>query len=384
MIMSINFIHFSDSHLGFSDLDIQNGDGTNIREQDFYNSFHFIVDRIIEEKPSFAVHTGDFFHRASPGNKTIVFALEQIRRISDAGIPFYIIAGNHDYPKSVFTIPIHNIFNGLPGVKVFLGEEYETLHTDEYIIHALPHINEENRFKTECSKIAVTDNSKPNFLFMHLSVGRSYLMDEFGERIFPSDLLPVLKDFSYVGLGHWHKYQHLRQYGSVYYAGSTERVSDKEADRKGYVSVNIKEEAVVKFNETPSRTFLKIEVEDCSKRQKEEVINQLIRFADNNLALLNGSIVCVQLSGLDPSQLYFISSKEISEIFAGALHINISRSVKDSGEVLLTSASSFDLKEQLNEELKKCFVKDDEFKQVRELAMSLLSELEEEEADANQ
>ena len=37
--MGIKFIHFSDSHLGFSDLDLLDVNGGNIREEDVYNSF---------------------------------------------------------------------------------------------------------------------------------------------------------------------------------------------------------------------------------------------------------------------------------------------------------------------------------------------------------
>lgn len=51
--MSINFIHISDTHLGFSDLDIQNMDGRNIREEDVYESFSDSVDIILKEKPDF-------------------------------------------------------------------------------------------------------------------------------------------------------------------------------------------------------------------------------------------------------------------------------------------------------------------------------------------
>lgn len=383
--MCVSFIHFSDTHLGFSDLDKQNTDGTNIREQDFYNSFSNIVDKIIELKPAFAVHTGDLFHRASPGNRTIVYTLNEIRRLSAAGIPLYVIAGNHDYPKSVFTTPIHSIFNGFTGIKIFFNEKYQTIETDDYIIHALPHINEEKQFLAECSDISVRDKSKPNFLFMHLSVGRSYLMDEFGERIFPTELLPVLKDFDYVGLGHWHKFQHLHTYGNVYYSGSTEYLSERETgDKKGYITVAIKDKPKVAFNPVTLRSFEKVEVKSCCLKLKNAIISELEEFYKNNTDTIRDSILTVVLSDLDSSQIYSITSKEINEIFPGALHINITRTVKDSGEVLLSSASSFDLKEQLNSDLRKAFISDEEFIKVQQLTMNLLSQLEEEEANANQ
>jgi len=383
--MSIRFIHFSDTHLGFSDLDNQNSEGVNIREQDFYNSFSHIIDKIIEEKPDFAVHTGDLFHRSSPSNRTIVFALNEIRRLSDAGIVLYIVAGNHDYPKSIFTTPIYNIFNGLPGVKIIFSESYEVIETAEYIIHALPHINEDTHFLDECLNIKVKDKSKPNFLFMHLSVGRSYLMDEFGERVFPAELMPVLNEFVYVGLGHWHKYQFLQSYGNVYYSGSTDRLSEKEAgDQKGYISVKIDGKSDVLFHPINSRPFEKLEIPDCFVKTKEDIIQELKKFYELKRDALTECILAIHFSDLDSSQLYNVTSKDINEIFPEALHISISRSVKDSGEKLLTSASSFDLKEQLSTEMKKSFLDDKEFSKVQQLTMNLLSQLEEEEANANQ
>ena len=99
----VTFIHFSDTHLGYSNIENQDENGNNIREYDFYNSFKSIVDDIIKLKPDFVIHSGDLFHRSTPSNKSIVFANSQINRLSVEGIPFFIIAGNHDLPKSIFT-----------------------------------------------------------------------------------------------------------------------------------------------------------------------------------------------------------------------------------------------------------------------------------------
>ncbi|WP_297525460.1 metallophosphoesterase, partial [Sulfurovum sp.] len=89
----MKIIHFSDTHLGFSDLDVTNDEGINQREADFYKAFEDVVDAIIETKPDYVMHTGDLFHRASPSNRAITFALTQLKRIETVGIPFVIIAG---------------------------------------------------------------------------------------------------------------------------------------------------------------------------------------------------------------------------------------------------------------------------------------------------
>ncbi len=70
----MKIIHFSDTHLGFNDLDILNSDGINQREVDFYKAFDDIVQSIIKIKPDYIIHTGDLFHRSSPSNRAIAFA----------------------------------------------------------------------------------------------------------------------------------------------------------------------------------------------------------------------------------------------------------------------------------------------------------------------
>ena len=47
----MKIIHFSDTHLGFSDLDIVNEEGVNQREADFYKAFSDVIDAILETKP---------------------------------------------------------------------------------------------------------------------------------------------------------------------------------------------------------------------------------------------------------------------------------------------------------------------------------------------
>ena len=71
----MKIIHFSDTHLGFSDLDVTNANGVNQREADFYEAFKDVIEAIILQMPDYVIHTGDLFHRASPSNRAITFVL---------------------------------------------------------------------------------------------------------------------------------------------------------------------------------------------------------------------------------------------------------------------------------------------------------------------
>ena len=91
----MKLIHFSDTHLGFNDLDILNDENINQREAEYYDAFFQVVQQIKLIKPDYIIHTGALFHRSSPSNRAITFALEQFKIIDELNIPFILIAGIH-------------------------------------------------------------------------------------------------------------------------------------------------------------------------------------------------------------------------------------------------------------------------------------------------
>jgi len=151
---SLHLIHISDTHLGFSDLDRFNSQGINFREQDNYEAFRDAVDLILEKKPDFLVHSGDFFHRPSPSNRALIEGIFQLKRISDAKIPTIIIAGNHSTPRTEFSSPILKAFSSLENVFPVFGKKYEVFEFEKVAIHGLPYMFDEDVF-LECVFIHV-------------------------------------------------------------------------------------------------------------------------------------------------------------------------------------------------------------------------------------
>ena len=133
----MKIIHFSDTHLGFSDLDITNDEGVNQREADFYKAFSDVIDGILEIKPDYVIHTGDLFHRASPSNRAITFALTQLKRLEKANIPLIIISGNHSTPRTSTSSPIIEAFRTLDNVHAVFKQKYEKVEFDDIIFHRL-------------------------------------------------------------------------------------------------------------------------------------------------------------------------------------------------------------------------------------------------------
>ncbi|MEO6760475.1 MAG: DNA repair exonuclease, partial [Saprospiraceae bacterium] len=195
-------LHFSDTHLGYQAFDLVNEQGINAREQDVYDAFERVVDRVLELRPDVVIHSGDFFHRPSPSNRALTFGLEQLRRICDAKIPVVIIGGNHETPKTIYNSPILRAFRSLECVHPFFSDQWEFFDNAELAIHGVPHINDQRLLFAELERLQPVAG-KYNILMLHTSLGKRYLMDEYGEQIFPPEFEAKLAGFDYIALGHW-------------------------------------------------------------------------------------------------------------------------------------------------------------------------------------
>lgn len=318
------FIHISDTHLGFSDFDKIADNGVNHREMDVYNAFARAVDAIIQYKPDFVLHTGDLFHRASPSNRALIHGLGHIKRITRAGIPFIVIAGNHSTPKTVYTSPILQALQTIEGVYSVYNQQYECLSMDGVHFHCLPHIHDEALFQQQID--AITPKNGVNILLMHTSLGKEYLLEEYGERIFPQERLSILKQFDYIALGHWHNFQILPQWKNTCYSGSTERFSDREAGKdKGFVKVTLDNTTHIEFMPLSIRPWVRFDI-SCRKLSVEEIKN-----AVTALRAEDGSIVSIYLHDITSEQSAAISNMWISEQFANALIVLPKRIFKKHG-----------------------------------------------------
>ncbi len=110
-------VHFSDTHLGYNDLDVLNNDNINQREADFYDAFSQIINQIDIIKPDYVIHTGDLFHRNSPSNRAITFALKEFKRLNSLNIPVIMIAENHSTSRINLSFPILKILKAFHTIK---------------------------------------------------------------------------------------------------------------------------------------------------------------------------------------------------------------------------------------------------------------------------
>lgn len=85
----MKFVHFADCHLdGFRDKELA---------MLGLNSFRFVIDFALKESVDFVLLAGDLFNTAIPRVEALKFATFQLKRLQEAGIPVYAIAGSHDF-----------------------------------------------------------------------------------------------------------------------------------------------------------------------------------------------------------------------------------------------------------------------------------------------
>lgn len=366
----MKLIHFSDTHLGFNDLDVLNDENINQREADFYEAFSQVVLQIKDIRPDYIIHTGDLFHRASPSNRAITFALEQFKIINELQIPFIIIAGNHSTPRTNLSSPILKIFENFENIYLSYEQKYKKFEFENIVFHTLPHMNDEGAAISQIDLCETNiDKSKKNVMMMHCSVGAYFLMQEFGEWVYPKDKEYIFKMMDYVALGHWHGYGKVGKHENVYYSGSTERTSiNDKRNSKGFVELELNDELHVTYKEINIRAIVQKEI-DCE--EYENSINTLYTNDTKN------AIVEIKLKNLTALQSIEIQNSDIKALFKDAMHVSIKREFKHNpNEVDVSDAHAVSLEEYFLEHVKEeCEAK--EFERLSSKISELFAEYEE-------
>jgi len=216
-------------------------------------------------------------------------------------------------------------FQTIEGVYPIFNQQYETIEFGDLAIHGLPHINDEKLLLEEMDKIAPVEG-KINMLMLHTSIGKSYIMEEFGEQLFPPERLALLNRFDYVALGHWHNFQKVNKLETAWYCGSTERMSDTEAGKeKGFclLDIHLGKSIQPVFHPIPARPWLRFDLKNCKDKTVEEIEAELSQLA--NKQSLDGAIVSVYLHQIQSIQSISLSQRKILEMMNGAIHVIVKR-----------------------------------------------------------
>lgn len=229
----VRFAHISDTHLGKKQYDLVE------REQDFYNSFEELIDKIIEERVDFVLHSGDLFEHSRPKVEALIEALKGFRKLNKSGIKTYSIPGNHDLMLRKGFRPSLLLFQDY-GVRL-LGYEnkFDVLKNDDLIICGLPYRPKyySDILKDEIQKLSkIANNHKKRILMLHQGIAPFLSWDD----KFELKLTDLPSNFQYYALGHVHR-RILQRFGDgfISYPGSSDiwnlhEVEDFKKKGKGF------------------------------------------------------------------------------------------------------------------------------------------------------
>lgn len=229
----MDLLHVSDTHLGYQAYNRLTADGFNQREVDFQEAFRRFVDHALEREPDLIVHAGDLFDVVRPSNRAIASTLHQIRRLSDAQIPFAIVSGNHEAPRLRETGSILRIFEGLPHVYPIYKGAYEVVpietRSGRVVLHGVPQAPIQSEFAEQLLRAAPSGNGM-QVLAVHGTVAGvdGLFSSGMNELMIPSNALKP--EYDYIALGHFHNQRMVTE--NAAYSGSTERTSFSEAEEE--------------------------------------------------------------------------------------------------------------------------------------------------------
>ena len=267
----MRILHFADLHIGMENYGrIDPNTGLSSRLGDFLHTYDEMVDYAIDNAVDLVLFAGDAYKSRDPSQTHQREFARRIARLSDAGIPTFLLVGNHDTPQVIAQATALEIFPTLNVADVHIGDRLQT-----YIVEtrdgplqvvALPWIKRSDFLATSAARgmthgeinqaieqgisraiqaqVESLDSDIPAVLAGHVTISQSTLASEQSMMLGHDHVLlnsnVALPQFEYVALGHIHRHQVLSQNPYVVYAGSLERVDfGEERDAKGFCVIDL-------------------------------------------------------------------------------------------------------------------------------------------------
>ncbi|MDI7860972.1 DNA repair exonuclease [Rhizobiaceae bacterium n13] len=231
---SFRFIHAADLHLGspFQGLALKDPDIAAIFAEASRKAFSALVSQAIELKVDFVVIAGDVYDGDWKDNKIGLFFNREVARLDRAGIPVYLLRGNHD-AESVITktisLPanVHEFPTARPGsfrldhLKVALhGQGFADRSANDNLALNYPG-PEAGWFNIGVLHTSLTGR-EPHAPYAPCSV---------------NDLKS--RGYDYWALGHVHEYEEVASDPPIIYPGNLQGRSIRECGAKGAMLVTV-------------------------------------------------------------------------------------------------------------------------------------------------
>jgi len=290
---------------------------------DVFQAFEQVIDRTLQLRPDLLLHTGDLFDTVRPSNRALSFVFDQLRRLSEAGIPVVLLAGNHSTPRLRETGSVFGLFPHLDGVHAIYRGRLETIEVGAAAIHGLPHPIG-TTLEAEARRLTPRPDSAYQVAALHGAVVglEVFGRHEYNEQDIRLEALP--QGLDYVALGHYHRFCEVAP--RAVYAGSTERFSFAEGgETKGFVEVDLARHRWT-FHPLKSRPMLTLEPIDCAGLAPEAIPRAVRERLES--AALDGAIVRLRVLNLPAYLRATLDEAAIRRWAAPALHLDLQVEVR--------------------------------------------------------
>lgn len=271
----VKVLHCGDLHFDtpFKELD---RDISKRSKEELLEVFKKIIDIVIEERVEVLLIAGDVFDNLTVSKSTLIFIVNQLKRIENVYI--FIAPGNHDYygDKSFYKII------DFPSNVYIFKDKLEKREIDELNLVIWGAAFKGKYEKETLINKANIDNEKVNIMLIHGELTNTNTSNEYNP-IFLKDIRDSNMD--YIALGHRHKFSGVMKENSTSYAycGCPQGRGFDEEGEKGVILGNIfKGGTSLEFIKVCKRKYLTkiIDISKCITY--DEVIERVLSKVDVN------------------------------------------------------------------------------------------------------
>ena len=267
----MKILHFSDVHIGvenYSRTDPETGLST--RLVDFLRTLDEVVSYALDNGVDLVLFCGDAYKSRDPSQTHQREFAKRIASLSAAGIPVFLLSGNHDMPHITSRATALEIFRTLDVENVHTADRLDTYRVSTgdgpVQIVALPWIRRSGLLASDETRrlspdevngviqrkltdairaqAQALDKSVPAILAGHITISEAVASSEqsmlLGREHFLTKSSVALPELDYVALGHIHKHQTLGRDPLVVYSGSLQRINfGEEGEDKGFCVIEL-------------------------------------------------------------------------------------------------------------------------------------------------
>ena len=375
----MRILHFSDLHIGVENYGrIDPATGLSTRLGDFLGALDQVVEFALAEGVDLALLAGDAYKGRDPSQTHQREFAKRIHRLAAAGIPVFLLVGNHDLPNASSRANAVEIFPTLEVPNVHIGDSLQTysvatpagplqivavpwprrggmLTREEARGLTIDEVREKiEAVMTEGIEARVRDLNPdiPAILTGHLTVNGATVGTERSMMLGNDHVLLAgalhRPELDYVALGHIHKHQVIRREPPIMaYSGSLQRVDfSEEGDEKGFCVVDLDPAAAqgsrlvdFRFQPVQARPFVTVDAR-IGPEEPDPTGVVLRAIAGHDIA---GAVVRVRVR-LPAETEPLLRESEVREALQPAHYVAaISREVAEARRTRLESGAANDL-----------------------------------------